>query len=218
MLAVLVIMACAAGLGAAAWQPFGEYGSWKGLGGAGLAVQLSAVVRGGANFLGYLGIPFQVGSALLAVTIVAFALTTLDTATRLLRFNVEELSRTLQIPLLANRITASLLAVAAIGFFAFLLSSGGKTLWTLFGTSNQLLAGLSLLTVSVFLVKLGRPVVYTLIPMLLMLCDFLYALVLQLAGLFAPVTAACGNYGGHYRNGIVASGGSFAGILGRSES
>jgi carbon starvation protein len=182
MLAVLVIMACAAGLGASAWQPLGEYGSWQGLGGAGLAVQLSAVVRGGANFLGYLGIPFQVASALLAVTIVAFALTTLDTATRLLRFNVEELSQTLRIPLLGNRIIASLLAVAAIGFFAFLLSSGGKTLWTLFGTSNQLLAGLSLLTVSVFLVKLGRPVAYTFIPMLLMLAISLYALGLQLAG------------------------------------
>ncbi len=182
VLAVLVIMACAAGLGAAAWQPLGEYGSWKGLGGAGLAVQLSAVVRGGANLLGFLGIPPAIGSALLAVTIVAFALTTLDTATRLLRFNVEELFRSVGLSSLANRFVASLVAVGAIGFFAFLLATGGKTLWTLFGTSNQLLAGLSLLTVSVFLFKLGRPVIYTALPMLIMLGISLYALSLQLLG------------------------------------
>ena len=182
VLAVLVIMACAAGLGAAAWQPLGEYGSWKGLGGAGLAVQLSAVVRGGANLLGFLGIPPAIGSALLAVTIVAFALTTLDTATRLLRFNVEELFRSVGLSSLANRFVASLVAVGAIGFFAFLLATGGKTLWTLFGTSNQLLAGLSLLTVSVFLFKLGRPIVYTALPMLIMLGVSLYALSLQLLG------------------------------------
>ena len=182
VLAVLVIMACAAGLGAGAWQPLGEYGSWKGLGGAGLAVQLSAVVRGGANLLGFLGIPHPIASALLAVTIVAFALTTLDTATRLLRFNVEELFRSIGLSSLANRFVASLVAVAAIGFFAFLLATGGKTLWTLFGTSNQLLAGLSLLTVSVFLFKLGRPLVYTVLPMLIMLGVSLYALSLQLLG------------------------------------
>jgi carbon starvation protein len=182
VLAVLVIMACAAGLGAAAWQSLGEYGSWKGLGGAGLAVQLSAVVRGGANLLGFLGIPPAIGSALLAVTIVAFALTTLDTATRLLRFNVEELFRSVGLSSLANRFVASLVAVGAIGFFAFLLATGGKTLWTLFGTSNQLLAGLSLLTVSVFLFKLGRPIVYTALPMLIMLGISLYALSLQLLG------------------------------------
>ncbi|MCS7237530.1 MAG: carbon starvation protein A [Thermoguttaceae bacterium] len=182
VLAVLVIMACAAGLGAAAWQPQGEYGSWKGLGGAGLAVQLSAVVRGGANFLAFLGIPFAIASALLAVTIVAFALTTLDTATRLLRFNVEEICRSVGLTPLANRYFASLVAVAAIGFFAFLLSTGGKTLWTLFGTSNQLLAGLTLLTVSVFLYQLGRPIVYTLVPMLVMLGISVYALLLQLTG------------------------------------
>lgn len=181
-LAILVIIACAAGLGAAAWQPHGEYGSWKGLGGAGLAVQLSAVVRGGANFLSFLGIPFAIGSAILAVTIVAFALTTLDTATRLLRFNVEEICRSVGLTGLANRYLASLVAVCAIGFFAFLLSTGGKTLWTLFGSSNQLLAGLTLLTVSVFLFQQGRAIRYTLIPMLVMLSISSYALVLQLLG------------------------------------
>jgi len=184
-LAVLVIMACVAGLGAGAWESTGEYASWGSIGGAGLAVQLSAVVRGGAAFLSHVGIPTSYGMALLAVTIVAFAMTTLDTATRLLRFNVEEICRSLKLEPLANRYFASLVAVAGIAFFAFILSTGGKTLWLMFGTTNQLLAGLALLTISVFLYKLRRPVAYTLIPMFLMLGVSAYAMAGQLLDFWA---------------------------------
>jgi len=182
-LAILVIMACVAGLGAAAWQSDGVYGSWSGIGAkglTGLAARLSAVVRGGGNFLSKLGIPTQYGTALLAVTIVAFALTTLDTATRLLRFNVEAICRSVRLDFLANRYVGSLVAIAAIGFFG--LVPAGKTLWTLFGTTNQLLAGLTLLTVSVFLYKLSRPVVYTIVPMILMLMMSIWAVVVSLIG------------------------------------
>jgi len=182
VLAILVIMACVAGLGAGAWQSGGAYSSWSSIGGAGLDVQLAAVVEGGANFLAKLHIPTAFGSALLAVTIVAFAMTTLDTGTRLLRFNVEEICRSTGLRVLANRYFASLVAVGGIAFFAFILSSGGKILWVMFGTTNQLLAGLTLLVVSVFLYKLRRPVLYTMIPMLLMLGIASYAMWGQLVG------------------------------------
>ncbi len=177
-LAILVIMACVAGLGIEAWQDGGAYSSWSGIGKAGLATQLNAVVRGAANFLSHLGIDPKYGQTFLAVTVVAFALTTLDSATRLLRFNVEEILRSVRLGVLANRYVASLIAVAGIAFFA--LVPAGKTLWTLFGTANQLLAGLTLLTVSVFLFKLGRPVLYTLIPMVLMLSVSIFAMVLSI--------------------------------------
>lgn len=178
-LAVLVIMACVAGLGLSAWQAGGPYASWSGIGKAGLATQLNAVVRGGAGFLSHLGIDPKYGQTFLAVTVVAFALTTLDSATRLLRFNVEEILRSIRLGAIANRYTASLIAVAGIAFFA--LVPAGKTLWTLFGTANQLLAGLTLLTVSVFLFKLGRPVRYTLLPMVVMLAMSMAAMVLSIA-------------------------------------
>ncbi len=173
-LAVLVILACAAGLGATSWAPGGTYSSWKGIAGG----ELSAVVRGGANFLAQLGIPTSHGSTVLAVTIVAFAMTTLDSATRLLRFNVEEMGRALRIGLLANRYVASAVAVSGIAFFA--LVPAGKTLWILFGITNQLLAGLTLLAVSVFLFKLRRAIVYTIIPMTIMLVLSVWAMVLSL--------------------------------------
>ena len=173
-LAVLVILACAAGLGAKYWAPGGAYSSWQGIAGG----ELSAVVRGGANFLAQLGIPTSHGRTVLAVTIVAFAMTTLDSATRLLRFNVEEMGRALRIRLLANRYVASAVAISGIAFFA--LVPAGKTLWILFGITNQLLAGLTLLTVSVFLFKLRRTIVYTIIPMTIMLVLSAWAMVLSL--------------------------------------
>ncbi|MGQ9573693.1 MAG: carbon starvation CstA family protein [Thermoguttaceae bacterium] len=179
-LAILVIMACVAGLGAAAWQSGGPYASWTGIAKAGLATQLNAVVCGGAAFLVHLGISAKLGQTLLAVTIVAFALTTLDSATRLLRFNIEEILRSAGLHPLANRYTASLLAVTGIAFFA--LVPAGKTLWILFGTTNQLLAGLALLAVSISLFKLGRAIAYTLVPMVLMLITSSCAMILSIPG------------------------------------
>ena len=167
VLAILVVMACVAGLGASAWQAGGLYSSWGGVKGGGLGTQLQAVVTGGANFVDQVGIPASYGQAFLAVTITAFALTTLDSATRLLRFNVEELFKSVGLGILANRYLASLIAVGGIAYFG--LSDAGVKLWTLFGTTNQLLAGLTLLTVSLFLYKLGRNMYFTLIPMALML-------------------------------------------------
>lgn len=180
-LAVLVIMACVAGLGAAAWTDGGVYGSWSGIKGN-LGAQLAAVVAGGASFLAQVGVPLRFAEAFLAVTIVAFAMTTLDSATRLLRFNVEEIFRSMSMPILANRYIASLVAVLGIAVFA--LVPAGKTLWTLFGTTNQLLAGLTLLTVSVFLFKLHRPLRFTLltlVPMAIMLGVSIWAMLWSLS-------------------------------------
>jgi carbon starvation protein len=174
-LAVLVIVACVAGLNASEWSQGGTYASWSGIRGGGLAVQLRAMFHGGAAFLSHLYIPESHGRTLLAVTVVAFALTTLDSATRLLRFNVEEICRSLRLDFLANRYFASLVAVGGIAFFAVV--PAGKVLWTLFGTTNQLLAGLTLLTVSVFLYKISRPIVYTLVPMVLMLAMSMWAMI-----------------------------------------
>ncbi len=179
-LAILVIVACVAGLGAEAWSSGGPYATWSGIGGGGLPAQLNAVVNGGSHFLARLGVPTAYGSALLAVTIVAFALTTLDTGTRLLRFNVEAICRSVKLDFLANRYVGSLAAVAAIAFFG--LVREGKTLWVLFGTTNQLLAGLTLLAVSVFLYKLTRPIVYTVVPMMVMLVMSIWAMVVSLIG------------------------------------
>jgi carbon starvation protein len=43
---------------------------------------------------------------------------------------------------------------------------GGMLIWPIFGASNQILASLTLLVISIFLMKLGRPAKFTLIPMI----------------------------------------------------
>jgi carbon starvation protein len=118
-----------------------------------------------------------------AVVTVAFALTSLDTATRLLRFNISEVGETLKVRALQNRYLASALAISAIGFFTFFRIDGkpaGLTLWQLFGTTNQILGALTLLAVTLYLLQKKWPVIYTLLPMLFMMATTLVAMVAKL--------------------------------------
>jgi carbon starvation protein len=115
--------------------------------------------------------------------VVSYALTSLDSATRLLRYNIEEMSQTFGIPFLGNRFMASILAIAAIGFFAFYTIDGrpaGLVLWQLFGTTNQILAGLALLAVTLYLLQRGKPWYFTGIPMIFMLIVTLRAMIANL--------------------------------------
>ena len=57
-------------------------------------------------------------------------------------------------------------------------------IWPLFGTTNQLLAGLTLLVISVMLVKLGRPARYTMIPMVFITAMALSSALFQLLSLY----------------------------------
>jgi len=165
VLAVLVILACTAGIGSSeAWSQ--HYVSWAAA--QGLGAKLKAFVEGGANFLGALGIPHGFGTALLAVVVVSFAATTLDTATRIQRYVITELASAYGIPVLSKRHPATLLAVGSALVLALAKGGGkgGMVLWPLFGTSNQLLAGLALLVVSVYLFRRAKPIRYTVLPML----------------------------------------------------
>ena len=125
--------------------------------------------------------------AFIAVIVVSFALTTLDSATRLLRFNVSEIGGALGLSVLSNRFIATIIACTAICFFAFYQIDGkpaGLVLWTLFGITNQLLAGLALLVVSLYLYQRGRNALYTALPMLFMLVSTLTAMISKLKGFY----------------------------------
>jgi len=114
---------------------------------------------------------------------VSFALTTLDSATRLLRYNLEEIASTIRFRPLKNRYISSTVAVTAISFFAFYRIEGqsaGLVLWQLFGSTNQLLAGLALLTVSLYLLERKRPALPYLVPMVFMMVTTLIAMGIKL--------------------------------------
>ena len=113
---LMAVLACTAGfISKEHWHS--HYVDWTSV--QGLGNTISAFIEGSARFISSLGIPNQVASSFVAVVVVSFALTTLDSATRLLRYNIEELAEAVGIKARLNRYLSSLLAVAAIAFFAF---------------------------------------------------------------------------------------------------
>lgn len=186
LLALLAVLATTAGAFAtrADWESF--YGSWDKA--VGLHQKLGVFIQGNANFIHQLGVPLDFAGAFISVVVVGFAMTSVDTGARLLRFNIEEIGQTLGLKALGNRYLATFLAVSAIGFFAFFKVGGkpaGLFLWTLFGTTNQILAGLTLLTVTIYLYRKRKPILYTLLPMLLVLST-------TIAGMLMGVVEAVG--------------------------
>ena len=178
LLAVLAILATTAGFATRA-QWHGHYTSWAGA--QGLGAKLSAFVQGGANLCAGLGLPMELMGVFIAVVVVGFAMTSLDSGTRLLRYNLEELGshfRPLGL-LTGNRYAAGGLAVLAIGYFAVMKVGGkpaGITLWALFGITNQLLGALGFLVMTLWFYRAGRPFLYLLLPMLFMTAITLVAL------------------------------------------
>ncbi len=180
LLGLMAVLACTAGfISREDW--LGHYASWDSA--QGLGNNIGAFISGTSHFLEGLGVPLAIGSTFIAVVVVSFALTTLDSATRLLRYNIAEISETVGVPLLSNRYLASLVAVFAISMFAFYQVDGraaGIVLWQLFGTTNQLMAGLALLAVTLYLLRRGKPIVYTAVPMFFMLVSTMVAMVEKL--------------------------------------
>jgi len=167
-LAVLVILACCAGLGMGiekdgvalsgydAWH--GYYGtSWKGMS---LAQNVGAFIEGGANMIAVLGISRPLCIGIIAVMVACFAATTLDTATRLQRYVIQELGGALRITPLTNKYVATTVAVVTGGIVAMIPGprgvpgTGGLLLWPLFGATNQLLAGLAFMVIAFYLICL----------------------------------------------------------------
>jgi carbon starvation protein len=176
LLGLASVLACTAGfVSVGAWKHhYHDWGSIQGLGNS-----MSAFIEGSTRFVSTLGIPEATARTLIAVAVVSFALTTLDSATRLLRYNIEEIGTSMKIGVLRNRYLTSTMAVGAISFFAFYKIEGksaGLALWQLFGSTNQLLAGLALLVVSLYLIQRRRFALPYLIPMFFMMITTVIAM------------------------------------------
>jgi carbon starvation protein len=170
LLGLMAVLATTAGvMDTEKWSVL--YRDWDAV--QGLGPKVSGFINGAATFLEALGIDRYAGASFISVIVVSYALTSLDSATRLLRYNIEEMGQTAGLDrVLGNRYLSSLLAVLAIAFFAFYEIDGkpaGLALWALFGTGNQLLAGLALLTVTLYLLQRGKPWYWTGVPMLFLL-------------------------------------------------
>ena len=111
-----------------------------------------------------------------------FVFDTLDVCTRLGRYIVQELFG------LEGRISSFVgtIATIAIPFVIALLAPDGswKEFWSLFGASNQLLAALTLLSITAWLYQARKRIAFTLLPMLFVLVITLWALVALVIGNF----------------------------------
>ena len=184
LLGLLAVLAATAGFSSAEeWS--NHYASWGAANG--LAAKLDAFVSGGATFVESLGIDREVARTFMAVMVIAFAATSLDTSARIQRLVISELAEAYGIRSLRNRFLAGALGIGA----ALLLATtqgggtGGLALWPLFGTTNQLVASVTLLVVSIWLKRQGRPIAYTAIPMVALSLTTAWAMTGNLQHYFA---------------------------------
>jgi carbon starvation protein len=182
-LGLLAVLASTAGFASAGeWAT--HYASWGAM--SGLGAKLGAFVTGGGRFIAALGVPVEVARVFIAVMVIAFAATTLDTGARILRLLISELGTAYGVRALENRYLAGGIGVGLALVLAVTQAGGkgGLVLWPLFGTTNQLVAGITLLVVSIWLRRQGRPVVYTLVPMILVAATTVAAMVAEVRSYF----------------------------------
>lgn len=156
---------------------------------------IKAFASGLASFSVGLGLPAEVGTTFFALTISAFMLTTLDTATRLARFTWQELflpacgqQEKSKPPkwrrFFAHALPATLIAVVASCILSF--SGSVWQIWPVFGASNQMLAAMTLLVVTLMLVRRKINFWIALIPMSFMSIITIWALVALLKHNIGP--------------------------------
>jgi carbon starvation protein len=200
LLGLLATLACTAGIASGElWNDL--YHDWDSV--QALPRNIDTFIAGTTAFLVNLGLSADAAAALIAMVVVSFALTTLDSATRLLRFNIEEIGATFEIPGTSNRYVSALLACGVIALFAFyeveMIVDGkavsrpaGLALWQLFGTTNQLLAGLTLTLATLYLRHRRWPAWPTGIPAVGMLASTLVAMVVNLSEMDDPLLLGVG--------------------------
>jgi carbon starvation protein len=174
------------------------YDSWAHAGGN----KAAAFVLGGGAFLEAVGLSAELARTLMAVLVIAFAATSLDTAVRIQRFILAELGAALRVKPLTNPIVATVVAVVPAMYLALAetpdpatgqTKAVGWVLWPIFGASNQLLAALTLMTLALYFFARKRPVWPLVIPMLLVMPVAAIALISKLQQFLAqgnaPLTA-----------------------------
>ena len=148
----------------------------------------AAFVLGGGALLKSLGIPESFANTLMAVLVISFAATTLDTATRIQRFILNEFGKASKIHFLSNRFLATIFAVVPAMMMAFWnitdpysgeARQAGWVLWPIFGASNQMLAALTLMVLTIYYWQKRKPILPLFIPMIIVMFIALSALVVN---------------------------------------
>ncbi|MFW6009781.1 MAG: carbon starvation protein A [Actinomycetota bacterium] len=196
-LALAAILATTAGI-AAVGLDWGELYPDFGTAGDGA---VGNFVQGIAGFAGHLGVPTEYGTIFAAVVVISFAATTMDTGVRLQRYIIQEIGELVGTRSSgesrggagvgfqrATRNLTTVTAIAVVVPLALALAPGGGEqgyafgrLWTLFGTTNQLTAGLALSVIAVYVTRTGRNPLAQLVPLVFLLVMTTWALLQNLS-------------------------------------
>ena len=148
----------------------------------------TAFVLGGGALLESLGIPVKMANTIMAVLVISFAATTLDTATRIQRFILNEFGLVTKIKFLSNRYIATVIAIVPPIILAFwnlsepgtgAVRQAGWVLWPIFGASNQMLGALTLMVLTLYYWQKKKPILPLLLPMLFILVLTFSALIVN---------------------------------------
>jgi carbon starvation protein len=143
------------------------------------------------NAIPFLNISVNAGQTFAALAVSAFALTSLDTATRLARFMFQEFFEVKDEPekksILQNRFVATGITVAVGAALTF--SGQTMSIWPVFGSANQLLAALALLALTAWVDYLRKGYLFVMIPML-----FMFAVTLTSLGMLIYTNFIGTNY------------------------
>ncbi|MFT4541238.1 MAG: carbon starvation protein [Planctomycetota bacterium] len=126
---------------------------------------LQAFVNGSAGFLESIGLPYGIAATVVAVLVISFAATSLDTALRIQRIVLAELGATYKIKPLQNRWIGGAVACGSVLALIYAdYDQGAKSLWPVFGATNQVLAALTLLLCALYLRAMGRKTLAYILP------------------------------------------------------
>jgi len=131
-------------------------------------------------------VPMDIAVIFAAVVVVSFAATTMDTGVRLQRYIVQEIAEVAGWHKLARNLTLAGVIAVAVPLAMALLPGGGDqgytfgVLWQLFGTTNQLTAGLALCVVAVWVTRRRRNPIAVVIPLVFLLVMTTWALLVNL--------------------------------------
>ena len=139
---------------------------------------LSVFIGGSSGLLQQIGLSESLSTTLIVVLVVSFAATTLDSATRIQRYIICEFGNAANLNLFKNKYIATLISIIPAYFIAT-NDALRNELWQTFGASNQMLAALTLMILSIYFWKKGKNIIPLIIPMIIIMMITISALIIK---------------------------------------
>ncbi len=139
---------------------------------------ISSFIAGSSALLQKIGFSSSLAETIIVVLVVSFAATTLDSATRIQRYIICEFGNATKLNLFENKYIATLISIIPAYFIAT-NDELRSELWQTFGASNQMLAALTLMILSIYFWKKGKNIIPLIIPMIIIMMITISALIIK---------------------------------------